>query len=522
MKLLIRSRWEIALALASILPGLLTIRESLWIDELHTSWTCRGSWNEVAIRAAAGNQLPVYSWFMKLWLLMFGESEIAIRTPNLLCWFGCVWVTARTARPQLRKLRSWTPLLQMTMIGLYGMWLLFDRIGAFYSIEARPYAAVALCGSIMLARALITVSEAENNHGGRALVWSVDWVWIVAALFAIHLNPTSAFVVISTWFVKWILPTNESRRAITRSRVMEMIFVTVSTIPIWRFAHELSGRRDWWASFAGDASPTMLLSMLPILPWMLIPGLGLILRSLFVLRQRPNFRMILTRHRIAIGLLIAAIVPLLGVAVVTWAGIAPLAHRRYVIGAYPAVLLCGWCLMDKLPMPRWFLVGGLIALSFQIYQQDVWMNWQRGSAFGWQRHEDWKNAIQTLNEKFRLGERVVVAPNLIESESAETVAASDPDYLMFAVNAMYELRAPRPHLLLNRQELADQIDLATNCWFLLRVPPQRCERMIRKFGVDSKRAALASVEWISFGNLQLLRIRSDTEGVRNPEEFDRK
>jgi 4-amino-4-deoxy-L-arabinose transferase-like glycosyltransferase len=58
--------------------------ESLWIDELHTSWVVSGKLSEVLPRAAMGNQSPLYFWGMWLLVQVTGQSEWTLRLPSLL------------------------------------------------------------------------------------------------------------------------------------------------------------------------------------------------------------------------------------------------------------------------------------------------------------------------------------------------------------------------------------------------------------------------------------------------------
>ena len=60
------------------------INESLWLDELHTSWIVSDSLTEIAPRARIGNQSPVYFYVVRLSLLALGERELSLRLPSLL------------------------------------------------------------------------------------------------------------------------------------------------------------------------------------------------------------------------------------------------------------------------------------------------------------------------------------------------------------------------------------------------------------------------------------------------------
>src|SRR5206468_6541242 len=55
------------------------LRESLWLDELHTAWCAVGPLDEVARRAAIGNQGPLFFWLEWLFLGILGPSELSLR-----------------------------------------------------------------------------------------------------------------------------------------------------------------------------------------------------------------------------------------------------------------------------------------------------------------------------------------------------------------------------------------------------------------------------------------------------------
>src|SRR5438309_3261742 len=58
---------------------LTNIRESLWLDELHTAWCAVGPLQEVAQRAAIGNQSPLFFWWEWLIVQVLGPSELSLR-----------------------------------------------------------------------------------------------------------------------------------------------------------------------------------------------------------------------------------------------------------------------------------------------------------------------------------------------------------------------------------------------------------------------------------------------------------
>src|SRR5689334_1322536 len=74
------------------------INESLWVDELHTSWCLQAGFENVAPRAAEGNQSPLYFWLLWGVTRVLGESEFTLRLPSLLAGIalpGVTWLVVR-------------------------------------------------------------------------------------------------------------------------------------------------------------------------------------------------------------------------------------------------------------------------------------------------------------------------------------------------------------------------------------------------------------------------------------------
>jgi hypothetical protein len=68
----------LSFGLAALGLGLLGADESLWVDELHTSWVISDNPDQVAARAAAGNQSPWY------FILVLSFEQLASTVGNFL------------------------------------------------------------------------------------------------------------------------------------------------------------------------------------------------------------------------------------------------------------------------------------------------------------------------------------------------------------------------------------------------------------------------------------------------------
>jgi mannosyltransferase len=121
--------------------------ESLWIDELHTAWTVSGRWQDIASRAADGNQTPLYFWLVAV--LSGSEAvELRLRAISIVAWIVSLGLVAKAilqsqsaaTNPQeneaARKQRD-----ELVWYALFAVLLVVvDRIQWFYASEARPYA----------------------------------------------------------------------------------------------------------------------------------------------------------------------------------------------------------------------------------------------------------------------------------------------------------------------------------------------------------------------------------------------
>src|SRR4029078_9783321 len=74
----------IAISLVAAALRIQPLGESLWLDELHTAWCAVGPLDEVAQRAASGNQAPLFFWLEWFLFGVLGPAEISLRLMSLL------------------------------------------------------------------------------------------------------------------------------------------------------------------------------------------------------------------------------------------------------------------------------------------------------------------------------------------------------------------------------------------------------------------------------------------------------
>ncbi len=504
---------------AATLPALLTIRESLWVDELHTSWVVHSNWMQVAGRATEGNQSPVYFWLLRAFLTLFPENEVSLRLPSLIAWallaVGCARLVGSwqfSEGDDLRKdwKRRWLGVI------VVATWLAIDRIGIFYAIEARPYAMIALCSIIMIHR---------SSHSQK-FANSLDWTWSLAAIAGCYLHYTAILIVAASWAGRvivsvftspWETPSSsrlqsplrvESWQKISVAfRVGEIVFVLLGTLPALYGMVSVMQRKQMWFSFAGDTTLRNSFQMLPLLPWCVIP----LVIALLIVRHRGKFsfqQQFLRSENAAvlIPLLCVAFTPLIIAWAVTALDIAPLMHRRYVIGSYPAILLLGAWSLRSLSSSRQVLLVGLLSTCLLIFQQGTDRVWRAGQLFGWQRGEDWASAVAQLNRQAESEDHLILAPRLIETANLASSQLKSTEYLQYPVDGLYSCKIRYRSVLLNDHPLADLVTLPGRYWLLARLSPERLRSIVDVVLNVPNKNPTQMVSRTNYGNLQLVEI----------------
>ena len=142
-------------------------------------------------------------------------------------------------------------------------------------------------------------------------------------------------------------------------------------------------------------------------------------------------------HPLLAYFLAMAILPVVGVWLSTILDIAPLMHRRYIIGSHIALFLFGGTCLARLPRVPLRVAVGVLSIASMTWTHGQWNTWSHGEWMGWQRDEDWRSALEVLDAHRGPEDLVALAPMLIETQSIESISAHSPDYLTFALRCIY-------------------------------------------------------------------------------------
>lgn len=155
---------------------------SIWFDEAFSAYITRFDFWQIAVYTAHDVQPPLYYWLLKIWSLVFGSSELALRSLSVVLGGAAVVFAYLLVRRLFNKYAGLLAIFFMVLSPL------FIR----YSQEARMYmlvVAIALAATYALVVALQTkqkkacvwygvlVALGMWVHYLTALVWLAHVVW---------------------------------------------------------------------------------------------------------------------------------------------------------------------------------------------------------------------------------------------------------------------------------------------------------------------------------------------------------
>ncbi|MCS7221361.1 MAG: glycosyltransferase family 39 protein [Anaerolineae bacterium] len=199
---------------------------SLWADEGNSAAMAARSLARIAQDAAADIHPPLYYWLLHFWSLLFGHSEVALRSLSAIAGVGLVYVIYLIGRR-----------LQSEQMGLAAALVAaINPLQIYYAQEARMYALLGLWSGLALyALTLHILQEGEGHMRPAPDVAVLLVVALTGGLYTHYVFP-SIVVAINVLYLLWLW---DSRR---RGHVLE--------------------RAMWW----GGLHLVVLLLFLPWLP----------------------------------------------------------------------------------------------------------------------------------------------------------------------------------------------------------------------------------------------------------------
>jgi hypothetical protein len=175
--------WWCLIGLAAGLRIAIAVNDPLWLDERHTLWAQAGGFGEIATRAAAGNQFPVYYWLNYLVASPTPEANTAAPGPTAADSDNAFALPSNTSvspwRPRALSIFCGTALIatslcvvrKFTRCGFVAtmvvLLLATDTSLLFLSTEARPYALVQLLAIWQVLSLLVAIHATNIEWASR-------------------------------------------------------------------------------------------------------------------------------------------------------------------------------------------------------------------------------------------------------------------------------------------------------------------------------------------------------------------
>lgn len=176
------------IALAVALAVFLTIalinapRASIWFDEAFSAYITHFSFFDIVKYTATDVHPPFYYWLLKVWVAVFGTTDLGYRSLSVVLGGGTITVAFFLVRKLFGRRIAWVSLFLLS----------FSPMLVRYSDEARMYTLSAFI--IFLATyVLVKIKEAPSKklwifygvlvslgmwtHYFTALAWLAHWVW---------------------------------------------------------------------------------------------------------------------------------------------------------------------------------------------------------------------------------------------------------------------------------------------------------------------------------------------------------
>lgn len=214
-----RSYFSVAiLLLAAFLRFYHLSAQSLWSDEGNSAALARRGFTEIAQRAAFDIHPPLYYWLLKIWAVIWGNSEAGLRSLSAALGVALVYVVWLLGRS-----------LFGNRVGLIAAFIAaLSPLQVYYSQEARMYMLLALLGSVTALAALLifedyvrhplrTTQSVERSawYVARSWVLRLSYILVVAAGLYTHYAYPIMLLVVNLPAVIWLthLPKSKTQNS---------------------------------------------------------------------------------------------------------------------------------------------------------------------------------------------------------------------------------------------------------------------------------------------------------------------
>ncbi len=399
--------------------------QSLWFDEADAVMLARQPLAVlVGNLAAAGQNGPLYTLFMHLWMSLFGMSEVAVRLPSALAGAACIPLIYALGRA-----------IHSPKLGLYAAGILaVAPYQHWYAQEAKMYAPLVCAVLASTLALLIAVRDDRPRH------WLV---YVVITTIALYLHVMAALVIVAHGV--WIASLRWRAGASGRGQIDKTVplprrlpraawafaALTLPYLPIalWELQFVSSGASTWHRPIGPLAFLRDLFTKFATgvradsgTGWrglLLFGGLALLGALPLVWRSGPWPRPALSPRQRSALLGGAVVVPIVLFYLLQL--VRPLYADRYLIVVTPAFILLvagGLIALERLAWPLAIVaLAGILATSW-VPLRDV--NLAEAA-----QKEDWREAFAQIAAHRHPNDLLIIQPGYLET-TLDYYALRDP------------------------------------------------------------------------------------------------
>jgi uncharacterized membrane protein len=512
----LRVRGITATLLAAIMIGAallryLNLRESLWLDELHTAWVVAGSWSEIGARAQIGNQSPWYFYLVRLVVDACGMNEFSLRLPSLIAGLSLIPLAWGIAGRWGRSLAAAAMVAALVAV---------DRWCVYYAQEARSYALVQLVSLFQVACFARLLDRPEIR-------WRIGCIGLTSLMFYLHYT---SVILIAGEAAAYVLVYAADRGSLSYRPLQAVIdagLCVATAVPAVPHLVYIAQHRGNWAQMVARPGFAGLFILFPVAAYSIPTLAALVLDRVGGKAsggsagngsaKRRDFT-----HAVILCLCWLA-VPLSATWMLTRLDVARLFMVRYLVGIVVAPMMLGGVLLAAVRSRTIRIAAALIVLVLAVYQGGALSKLAQSGLSQSERNQDWRGAVAEIQrDSTSLDWPVLVRSGFMEAD--ELRQSEDPllqSYCLAPVTSLYRLDSPGRTLIplpvtdagrLTRQS-RETLRHSRGVWVLIYGAARSRASIERDLRASLQQVELRAVRirLATYGNIMLLKLRFEPD-----------
>ena len=192
----------------------LGLQQSVWFDEIYSIDLANQSWGDIVRLTAEDVHPPFYYWLLKAWMLLFGQSELALRSMSALLFGVSLGMTGLL----LRKLFGAKTALMALPFIVFAPFLLR------YGFEIRMYSLASFIGVAATYLLVLVTEMAERKR---------RWLLLAAYALLVVLGVYTLYFMALVWIAHAVWIVLQARDKAKRSMAAEVIVAYVASVVLF-------------------------------------------------------------------------------------------------------------------------------------------------------------------------------------------------------------------------------------------------------------------------------------------------